>query len=309
MHRDARPDVDFFVMMGLATLIATFGLLLNSGAVIIGAMLVAPLFTPLLALSLSIAQGNVRLLRLAVEAMAKGIALSIGLAALISLFSASNSVTPEITSRIHPGFLDLFVALASGAAGAYAVARKDVATALPGVAIAAALVPPLGVVGVGLSKGDLNIIGGASLLFATNLIAISLAGAITFLLLGFRPDLRGSREAQFRRNLRTTVVLFLIITIPLAGFFLQAAAQSRMERMIQSRIVAHLEDVPTLELANLEEAQIEERGDLLLVTVQVYTWGEIPPALLDTLNDELSLAADQPVQVRLVAIPLIEAPP
>ncbi len=104
VHRDARPDVDFFVMMGLATLIATFGLLLNSGAVIIGAMLVAPLFTPLLAFSLSIAQGNVRLLRLSVESMAKGIALAIGLAALLSIFSATSSATPEITLPNPPRF-------------------------------------------------------------------------------------------------------------------------------------------------------------------------------------------------------------
>jgi hypothetical protein len=109
--------------------------------------------------------------------------------------------------------------------------------------------------------------------------------------------------------LATTVVLFLIITIPLAGFFLQAAAQSRMEQAIQSQLVTSIEEIPTVELADMEEPRIVEQGDLLVITVPVYTRGEVSLEMLETLNETLSRAAQQPVQVRLVAIPLIEAPP
>ncbi|MGD8634643.1 MAG: amino acid permease, partial [Anaerolineales bacterium] len=157
VRRGARPDTDFFVMMGLSAVIATYGLLQGSTAVIIGAMLVAPLFTPILALSLAIVQGDIRLLRLAIEAALKGIVLAVGLAVALSALSPLRVVTSEIAVRTSPNLFDLAVALASGAAGAYALAREDVAAALPGVAIAAALVPPLGVIGVGLALGDSNI--------------------------------------------------------------------------------------------------------------------------------------------------------
>ncbi|MGA9531857.1 MAG: universal stress protein, partial [Anaerolineales bacterium] len=130
VRRGARPDVDFFVMMGLSATIGALGLLLNSGAVIIGAMLVAPLFTPILAFSLAIATGNTSLLRLAFESTLKGVFLSIGLALLIGALAPlppELSSLPEIASRIQPNLLDLAVALAAGAAGAYAIARQDVA--------------------------------------------------------------------------------------------------------------------------------------------------------------------------------------
>jgi nucleotide-binding universal stress UspA family protein len=102
IHRGARPDVDFFVMIGLSTVIAAFGLLQSSSAVIIGAMLVAPFFSPLLAISLSIVQGNVHLLWLAVESTVKGVALSIGLAVLLALLVPTKTITPEIAARSLP---------------------------------------------------------------------------------------------------------------------------------------------------------------------------------------------------------------
>ncbi|MCK4961019.1 MAG: DUF389 domain-containing protein, partial [Anaerolineales bacterium] len=238
VRRGARPDVDFFIMMGLSAVIATYGLLQNSSAVIIGAMLVAPLFTPILALSLSIVRGDIRLLRLAVESALKGIALAIGLSILLTALSPLRSVTREIAARTHPNLFDLAVALASGIAGAYAVARKDVASALPGVAIAAALVPPLGVIGVGLAVGDPGIAWGGSVLFITNLIAITLAGSVTLLLLGFRPTARAKREARLRLGLVVSLVLFIVITISLGVVFVRSAQESRIHQKID-QVLAH----------------------------------------------------------------------
>ncbi len=308
VHRGARPDVDFFVMIGLATLIATFGLLLDSGAVIIGAMLVAPLFTPLIALCLAIAQGNVRLLRLAVEAVLKGVALAIGLAALITAISPPTEPTVEIIARIEPGFLDLFVALASGAAGAYAVSRKDVATSLPGVAIAAALVPPLSVVGVGLTMGDLRIAGGASLLFAANLIAIALAGAITFLLLGFRPDPRGGRETHLRRSLLTTILLFLIIIIPLTAIFIQSANRTRLEQTIIAEVDNQFKSYAGIERAVNQTVQIENRNGIHHITVPVFAVNNLPSSLPIRVSTALDKAVDGEIYVRFVVLPLVEVP-
>jgi len=281
-------------------------LLQNSTAVIIGAMLVAPLFTPILALSLAIVEGDVRLLRLAVEAALKGIVLAIGLAVLLtfaSLLRVMPANIPEVVARSKPNLFDLAVALASGAAGAYAIARKDVAAALPGVAIAAALVPPLAVVGTGLAAGDLRIAGGGGLLFATNLTAITLAGAVTLLLLGFRPAHRGEREVRLRVGLAATMVLLVLITLPLALVFVRSVNASRTQHAIQLSLTREIEAMRDLELASFD---FQERGTGVEVEVTVYARETITPALARQLSDRLSEDIRRPVQLRVLTIPITE---
>jgi uncharacterized hydrophobic protein (TIGR00271 family) len=307
IHRGARPDVDFFVMIGLSTLIATFGLLQNSTAVIIGAMLVAPLFSPLLALSLSIIQGNVRLLRVATESMVKGIALSIGLAALLTSIAPVPALTPQILLRSEPNLLDLAVALASGMAGAYAVARKDVAAALPGVAIAAALVPPLGVIGIGLAVGDLSVAGGSTLLFATNLIAIALAGSLTFLLLGFRPGARGIRELHLRRGLTTTLLLFVLISIPLAAIFTQSVRSAAMKQSVINTLRDGVSDYPDIEIANPDDVSMSVKEGVWQIDAPLFVKGKLPAELASNLEQSLSSKLDRPVHVRLILYQVVEA--
>jgi uncharacterized hydrophobic protein (TIGR00271 family) len=299
----AEPDVDFFVMMALASLIATLGLLQDSAAVIIGAMLVAPLFTPILALSLGIVQGSARLLTLAIEATIKGIALAIGAAVLFTAISPLHNVTREILARTQPNLFDLAVALASGAAGAYAVARKDVASSLPGVAIAAALVPPLASAGIGLAMGDLSVAGGGLLLFATNLIAIVLAGALTLLLLGFRPARREEQEARLRRGLVTTVLLLAVIAIPLTVVFVQSVGISRTRQVIQRTLAEELHGLDGVELGDFE---FDSRDGEVEVKVTLYA--EDAPALEDVerLRSLLSEAVGRQAHLRVVTIPVTE---
>jgi uncharacterized hydrophobic protein (TIGR00271 family) len=309
IHREARPVVDFFIMIGLSALIATFGLLQNSTAVIIGAMLVAPLFSPILAMSLAVIQGKARLLRLGIESTLKGVALAVGLSLLLALLSPYKTVTAEISSRSLPTIFDLLVALASGSAGAYAVARKDVAAALPGVAIAAALVPPLGVIGISLAMGNLGVAGGGTLLFATNLVAIILAGGVTFLLLGFRPGARGARDRQLRRGLLTTIILFMLITIPLGIFFIRSIQSSRLSQSIQNNLAEQLNDLPQVQLVSRDAITIGNQGNDLIVTVPVYAQGNISTSLSNQLSQELSSTLQRPVIIRLVIYSVIESSP
>ncbi len=148
LRRGARPSIDFFVMITLAAAIAAFGLLLNSPAVIIGAMLVAPLMAAILGVGLSIVVGDMRLFGRALGATVQGALLAVLTGCGIGLLTPGASPTAEILSRAHPTLLDLGVALVAGAAAAYAICRKDVSAAMAGVAIAAALVPPLTTVGL-----------------------------------------------------------------------------------------------------------------------------------------------------------------
>lgn len=303
VRRDARPDTDFFVMMGLAATIAAYGLLQGSAAVIIGAMLVAPLFTPILAGSLAIVQGDIRLFRLSLEAALKGITLAIGIAVVLTALSPLRTLTVEITSRTSPNLFDLAVALASGAAGAYAVARKDVATALPGVAIAAALVPPLCVIGVGIAVGDARVTGGSTLLFFTNLIAITLAGSITLLLLGFRPAAGAKREARLRLGIVTFLVLLTAITIPLAIIFVDAVQTYQTEQIIERVITEQLDPHDDLTLVTFE--QIED-GPALIIRAEINTTTTLEKTLAQSMSTALRTRLGQPVTLQLIAVPVQE---
>jgi uncharacterized hydrophobic protein (TIGR00271 family) len=303
VRRDARPDTDFFIMMGLAATIATYGLLQGSAAVIIGAMLVAPLFTPILAGSLAIVQGDIRLVRLSLEAALKGIALAIGIAVVLTALSPLRTLTIEISSRTSPNLFDLAVALASGAAGAYAVARKDVATALPGVAIAAALVPPLCVIGVGIAIGDPRVTAGSILLFVTNLIAITLAGSITLLLLGFRPAAGAEREARLRLGILTFLILLTAITIPLGIIFVNAAQTYQTEQIIERVITEELGPHSDVTLVAFEH---EKDGDELIIQAEVFTTSSLDETLGYELSQALRNSLNQAVTLRLIAVPVQE---
>jgi len=165
-------------------------------------------------------------------------------------------------------------------------------------------VPPLGVVGIGLAQGNLSIAGGASVLIATNLIAIALAGAITLLLLGFRP--RRGAEESIRRGLGTAIILFLIISIPLILVFVQSVRTSRTEKLIQETLQAQFEVIPGIELVNLENIEIEETRQDIVITAQVYTSNPVVPSLVENINQQLSNIVDKPVRTRLVTFTIVE---
>ncbi|WP_412069913.1 TIGR00341 family protein [Rubrivirga sp. IMCC43871] len=179
-------DVPFFAVLLLSGAIATLGLVLDSTAVVIGAMLVAPLLGPLLGLSLALAVGDGRLFVQTAAAVLLGAAGIVGLAALLTLLLPFQTVTAEIASRTRPTTLDLAIAVFSGLAGAVVTASREarLSASIPGVAVAVALVPPLGVAGFGIAIGEWAFTRGALLLFGANLAGIVLSGMGVFFLIG-----------------------------------------------------------------------------------------------------------------------------
>ena len=179
-------DVPFWAVLLLSGAIATLGLVLNSTAVVIGAMLVAPLLGPLLGLSLALAVGDGRLFVQTFATILLGAAGIVALAALLTLALPFAAVTDEIASRTRPTTLDLAIAVFSGLAGAVVTASREarLSASIPGVAVAVALVPPLGVAGFGLATARWAFVEGALLLFGANLAGIVLSGMLMFLLVG-----------------------------------------------------------------------------------------------------------------------------
>jgi len=301
MSDSAHPGVNYFVLIVLSCIIATLGLLLDSGAIVIGAMLVAPLMSPILGFSLGMVLGDVRLIRLSIEAVFKGVASAVIIAAFIGVFSPFKDLTGEIMARTQPTLLDLVVALASGMAGAYALARKDVSAALPGVAIAAALMPPLGVVGLGLSLGSAQVAGGAFLLFITNLASISLAGVLIFMLLGIRPETwQPEARQRVRRGLIGFALLLLVVAIPLGVIMSGIRRTTRERQAIQEELMTEIA-ASEGELVEFEY-RIKQDGLVVIATVRAVT--HLDQEEVDATAEKLSERLGRPVTLEVIALPV-----
>ncbi len=193
----------FWVMMVLATGIASFAVIQDSTAVVIGAMLVAPLMTPIMGVAAAAVNGWASRLARSILLVVVAAAAAVFVAWLIAswLPSVGNiDINSQITSRVEPALLDFCIAVFAGAAGAYATVDPRVSSSLSGVAIAVALVPPLSVVGITLEQGAYQWAFGALLLFLTNVVSIVLAAVTVFVLMGFAalpPD--EDQRARLRR--------------------------------------------------------------------------------------------------------------
>lgn len=210
MQSSSQWDFDFGVLISLSTLIAALGLIRNSASVVIGAMLVAPLMTPIVGGGLGLAQSNIWLLRRSLRTVLRGFATAFVLGAIVGLVLRPE-LTKEMADRGSPGFLDLMVALASGMAAAYAMGRPNLLSALPGVAIAAALVPPLATSGIALAIGAYHDCLGALVLFVTNIVAIILGATITFWLVGIRKQKQGDQTATWPIAVFCMIVLISVL--------------------------------------------------------------------------------------------------
>ncbi len=200
-------DLPFWGVLLLSGAIALFGLALNATAVVIGAMLVAPLLGPLLGLSLALAVGDGRLAIQTAATVLLGAVGVVALAALLTLALPFHEITPEILARTRPTLLDLAIAVASGLAGAVVTVSREtrLSASIPGVAIAVALIPPLAVAGFGIGTGwQWDLISGALLLFGANLGGIVLSGMIVFMLVGMhRADVVEAARDWHRRSKAT----------------------------------------------------------------------------------------------------------
>lgn len=226
----------FVIMLLLSGIIATAGVLLDSTATVIGAMIIAPLGTPILGIAAGIVTGRARLVVASVLWVGAGFVAVVIIGALFSLAlpsTANLAANSQISGRTSPQLMDLVAALATGVAGAFAMSRKDLSAVLPGVAIAISLVPPLGVVGVTLGQGDWDGAVGAFLLFFSNVVALIIAGAIVFTLAGYSRDAL-ALPSRHRRAYAIIAVLTVLTAIPLAVNTLVIVAQAAWTARIES---------------------------------------------------------------------------
>ena len=296
LWRSSVPSLSFYFLLGISGIIATVGLLADSVAIIIGAMIIAPLIGPITGIAYSTTIANRRLLRRAFLTLLTGVIFTVLISTLTVLLIGLRNITPEILSRTNPTLLDLVIALAAGAAGAYARTRRGIADALPGVAIAVALVPPLSVVGIGLAWQEIAIARGALLLFVTNLTGIIFSGVIILLLQSY-----GS-IARAKKGLMFSVTMLFILGLPL-GFSLRSL-------IVQNNLRYGVDDLVRNQIAtfaNTDIRSVEVTRDRHRVIIDMEVAG--PPKSIDRdrlidVKDKLAQKLDREVELNVKIIPI-----
>jgi uncharacterized hydrophobic protein (TIGR00271 family) len=303
-----RSVTNYVVLLTLATIIATYGVISGSTATVIGAMIIAPMMTPIMAATLAMVLGNGHRIKKSIIVVSLSVMYVIGLAIVLSIFISPIVIgvhtNPEITSRVSPNLLALFVALASGAAGAFAISREDVGDTLPGVAIAISLVPPLSVVGVSLAKMQWGDAGGALILFVTNFLAILLAGGGVLWLSGV--DLHRvtkDRDIHRKRAFQVAILATIIVAILLGFNGYRTLEQDRDTTIAQNTVDSWLEGTSY----TITRVTMNYRPDDLLVsgpahaTIVVGGTGELPD--IDRLAQSLEETLGYPVTIELRVLP------
>ncbi|QTJ67233.1 TIGR00341 family protein [Rhodococcus sp. ZPP] len=208
----------FWVMLTLSAVIAVAGVVGDSTATVIGAMIVAPLSTPILGVGLGITTGSGRLIAQSLLYVAAGIVLVVVLGVVFAqvLPNPTNVLSnSQVLGRTSPTLMDLAAALATGLVGAIAIARKDVGDVLPGVAIAISLVPPLAVVGVCLGSGSPSLAAGAFVLFASNVVAMVITSTAVLVAAGYAGEVDSVTGSHRRRAYTLLTVVLLVVAIPM----------------------------------------------------------------------------------------------
>ncbi len=307
IRKSARPDADYFILIALSAMIAGLGLLINSPAVVIGAMLVAPLMSPIIGAGLAIVLGDTRFLRLSLGAVIRGVLLAIFVGALAGLLRLHEPLTAETLARTQPTLIDLAIALFSGMAGAYALSHSDAAGALPGVAIAAALVPPLSAIGITFTTGHFQESFGALLLFITNFVAISSATALTFFILGFRPTPAQKAQRQVQtRSVRLALMLVVIVALLLTIFTYRLAQDANRVAETRAIVQQSVIDITGAEIVSPDDLVIH--GDVadgdapLEMVLTAHSERPISYAKVAELQDAISIELQREVGLTLSVI-------
>ncbi|SFZ97819.1 hypothetical protein MNB_SV-5-122 [hydrothermal vent metagenome] len=253
LREESKITSVFMILLILSTMIATFGLFINSGSVIIGAMLLAPLMQPIVSLSMGVLRQDSNLEFNAAKTIFFGVTAVLFTAASVALFTPIETLTSEMSGRLSPTILDLFVAIVSGAAAAYAKSNEKIIGSLAGVAIAVALVPPLSVSGIGLGWGNWHMFSMALLLFITNLVGIVLAAAFTFVMLGFSP------LKIAKKGIMIWLIMAIMVSMPLYSSFLKMENDMKIKKVLtNTEFVLHTHKVKLSHINIIHQAKEDE---------------------------------------------------
>jgi uncharacterized hydrophobic protein (TIGR00271 family) len=306
VEKGSIPAFAFYFMLVMSAVIATFGLLANSAAVIIGAMIVAPLMNPIIAMSCGLVAGRGQLITRSLLVVLTGTILTITVAFLFTEAIGWKLAGTEIVSRMRPTLLDLGVAIAAGAAAAFAYTRPGVSSSLAGVAIAVALVPPLCTVGIAVALGheasvevglalDSFSARGPLLLYLTNIVGIIFAGSVVFFWQYYR------RRVLAVLTLALTFCSLIIVVPPLGVSMDNVLIRNQVRRSLAAIGRSILPEDHKGRLTNLS-VRIGQDATFVRADV-VAPPGLLTQELIDAIRNKLSEIVKIPVVFEVGIIP------
>ncbi len=301
----ARDNLDYYILLITSCLIASFGLLQNSAAVIIGAMIVAPLMGPITAFSASVLWGRWQDIGMALLTLLKSSIVVLAITVTLSVLLPEVVFNEQLLARTSPGLFDIGVALASGLVGAYGAINRKVSGSLSGVAIAVALMPPLSTVGLALGRGLWAYAGAAAVLFAINILGISLAALFVFWIFGLHPVTKdeGTGKVQLVRRAVGQIVISLLalaaIAVPMVSFSRQALEKDQLKIQVEQRVRALIPEAALGDLTWISESPPR---------VRLLVYGAVDLQTLDQLERELSRLHPEGIEVKLYSVGEVSRP-
>ena len=287
----------YLLMITFSCLVALLGLLVNSVAVVIGAMLISPLMGPIFTAGLSFSMGDLRLARKVLKIIAVSILLSVLVAAFFTVISPLKEPTQEIISRTSPNIYDLLIAAFAGAAGAYALCtRVNYLFVTTGVAVATAVIPPLSVVGYGIGTGQTGIALGGFFLFFTNLVAIIISSVIVFHIFRFRPSMVEEARYPVRRRVQILAGVLVLISIPLVYTLVTEIRKVNLRNRIGQALKSHLDKKDHSRVTGFS---FQQGSDGLTVSASVNTVSYFNISTAKRIENDLKTAMKRPVQLNL----------
>lgn len=286
----------FCLMLTVSSAIATLGLLANSAAAIIGAMIIAPLIQPTIAIAYAMVMANRRLLKQASITAILSILMTVVVAFLIARLVGLRTLNTEIISRTNPTFIDLGIALGAGIAGGFAYTRRSVADALPGTAVAVALAPPLCVIGIGIAIWQMSLIKGAFILFLTNFIGIIFSGSLVFIFQGYGTIFKA------RKGLVVTILALLLLGVPLGyqmrHLLISANLRGQVEQLVRDQDIVFADQ-------EIRQVTVASRQDSLLIELAIEAQpNAISQEQVKSAQSFLSQQLETPVTLRLKLVPI-----
>lgn len=278
------PRTSYYLLLSISVFIAGFGLLTNSPAVVIGAMLVSPLMTPIFGISLGLVQGNLSLIRWSLMAEFGGVAIAIGGAAALGLLPFAHEVTPEMLARTSPTLLDLLVATLAGMAGCLAMIDERISPVLPGIAIATSLTPPLATSGLCIAFGAFQGAWGAFLLFFANFLAILAVSAALFILAGFvsREEMGSTRQVfkRFTGPAVGLIVVTVLLSHALVNIMRERDAYSAMKEVLEAELALERG-------AFIQKVISNQRGETTDILAIITAPDVLPPRKVRKIQEKL----------------------
>ena len=317
IEANALPSKMYFIMNILSAIIASYGLVTNSAAVVIGAMLVAMMLGPITGVALAIIDHRMPLLRKSLITVFLGISLVVLVGFIVGWLHKDQPLTAEILSRTQPTSMDLMIALAGGTAGAYAMVSPHLSVAVVGVAVATALVPPLAASGILFANGEMQMGLGALLLALTNIIAIQFTNALVLWLLGFRrlvdDDYKSKTYLTFLRRNAVTLLLLGGLGTYLSINLQTSAKQQGFENNVKETINSYFNDKGNV----LTNTQFDKSDTNQVVRAVIR--GETTPSSYDVQQIEAIISQDMAehfpdylpikLQLRYMPVQVIESHP